>query len=528
MKKLEGWILHPFLFGIYPVVALLAHNIRQIVPLFGLRSLFFALVLTLVTLLVARLVMGNWRKAALVTTLAMLLFFTYGRLFVAIRGIYLFGFKLARHRLLFGLFGVILIGFSWMVYKKKNLLGWTRTLNLIGIIAVLLPVFQIAWYEIRTSYTYWQESIPQVSAADLGLSLPPGESPPDIYYIVLDTYTRADAMQVNFDFDNSVFIDALTQKGFYVAACSRSNFASTYPSFTSFLNFNYLSDLNPEFVYPTGKVEDLYLYLQHNLAMQILTDLGYKTVAFDSGYSPTDFRDVDYYYSPQTDAFGALTISGLNPFEVILMQTSAGASLYDYSLNRPDLKVFFDYSYILYRNRMAYAMDKLPETVSLQGPKFVFVHLLAPHNPFAFGENGEMIIRQFPFTLDDERDVAYPKDYATGYAAEVTYLNTRFQSIFDQILQNSPIPPIIIVQGDHGIPRIDSWHLPILNAYYLPENGVQSLYPTISPVNTFRVIFNAYFGGQLEILPDLACDSPEDDPFHCVVVPDPNPTCIVP
>jgi hypothetical protein len=42
----------------------------------------------------------------------------------------------------------------------------------------------------------------------------------------------------------------------------------------------------------------------------------------------------------------------------------------------------------------------------------------------------------------------------------------------------------------------------ILNAYHLPgvETGV--LYPTISPVNSFRVVLNAYFGTKLPLLPD--------------------------
>jgi hypothetical protein len=41
----------------------------------------------------------------------------------------------------------------------------------------------------------------------------------------------------------------------------------------------------------------------------------------------------------------------------------------------------------------------------------------------------------------------------------------------------------------------------ILNAYYLPNGGSQDLYPTISPVNSFRIVLNTYFGTNLELLP---------------------------
>jgi len=61
----------------------------------------------------------------------------------------------------------------------------------------------------------------------------------------------------------------------------------------------------------------------------------------------------------------------------------------------------------------------------------------------------------------------------------------------------------------------------ILNAYYLP--GQQDrLYPTISPVNSFRVIFDAYFGGKYDMLEDVSYFSPvpnlydfSEKPNHC-------------
>lgn len=39
-------------------------------------------------------------------------------------------------------------------------------------------------------------------------------------------------------------------------------------------------------------------------------------------------------------------------------------------------------------------------------------------------------------------------------------------------------------------------------AYYLPDGGDRLLYPEISPVNSFRVVLNAYFGVDMALLPD--------------------------
>jgi hypothetical protein len=42
----------------------------------------------------------------------------------------------------------------------------------------------------------------------------------------------------------------------------------------------------------------------------------------------------------------------------------------------------------------------------------------------------------------------------------------------------------------------------ILNAYYLPNFDKKLLYPSITPVNSFRLVFNSYFDGTFELLPD--------------------------
>ena len=86
------------------------------------------------------------------------------------------------------------------------------------------------------------------------------------------------------------------------------------------------------------------------------------------------------------------------------------------------------------------------------------------------------------------------------------YLNTRLLEFIDHALAESGGNVIIIIQGDHGAPETlhKSRRLAILNAYYLPKGGNQKLYPSISPVNTFRIVFNTYFGTELDLLPDVS------------------------
>jgi hypothetical protein len=58
----------------------------------------------------------------------------------------------------------------------------------------------------------------------------------------------------------------------------------------------------------------------------------------------------------------------------------------------------------------------------------------------------------------------------------------------------------------------------ILNAYYFP-GGNDDLYPTITPVNTFRLIFNKYFDQDYPLLEDKALYSAYDIPYNYVEVP---------
>ena len=88
----------------------------------------------------------------------------------------------------------------------------------------------------------------------------------------------------------------------------------------------------------------------------------------------------------------------------------------------------------------------------------------------------------------------------------------------------SETPPIIVLQADHGPGAFLDWNsaertclwerTAILNAYYLPGDGAERLYDTITPVNSFRVILDAYFGAELGLLEDVSYYSPWEQPYR--------------
>ena len=154
----------------------------------------------------------------------------------------------------------------------------------------------------------------------------------------------------------------------------------------------------------------------------------------------------------------------------------------------------------------------------MPGPKFVYTHMILPHPPFVFGAQGE---NTDPADFWNEKKL-YPADkFERGYTNQITFLNHQMLAMIDTILADSTTPPIIVLQGDHG-PWLqpNPQHFFILNAYYLPSHTDQ-LYPQISPVNSFRYIFDAYFGAKYDMLPDITYYSPVPKLYNFSVISNP-------
>jgi hypothetical protein len=147
-----------------------------------------------------------------------------------------------------------------------------------------------------------------------------------------------------------------------------------------------------------------------------------------------------------------------------------------------------------------FILDHITEVPAIAGPKFTYIHLFIPHYPYVFGPEGEIMTD--PGFYDGDRGSALDTIHEEeGYVNQVQYINKLMIPILQTIISESENPPILLLMGDHGL--VDTNRRTILMAYYLPDNGNEELYSTISPVNSFRLIFNKYFGGDYPLLPDL-------------------------
>jgi hypothetical protein len=133
-------------------------------------------------------------------------------------------------------------------------------------------------------------------------------------------------------------------------------------------------------------------------------------------------------------------------------------------------------------------LDYMESIANIPCPKLAHLHLPAPHTPQVLDPDVEFI----------------KGDRLVDYTYAITYLNKCVFEISSKIIAQSKVPPVFMLQGDHDFFEDASTRMYNLNAYYLPGEGKKLVYPTITPVNTFRILFNAYFGGKYPMLKDVS------------------------
>lgn len=507
--------LHPFLLGVYPALALLGNNINEIRGVDALRALFVAVLISGGLVLFFRQIMRNEHQSALLATVLLILFFSYGHVYGSLKEVHLLGITAGRHRVLIPLFiGLAGAGALWVFTGTRNFQPITQILNFVGLFAIAFPLYQITSFEVRT---FLEKSSGEANPAEsLKIRQMDNSKKPDIYYIVLDAYAREDVLANFYGYDNSPFLNELEAMGFYVAHCSQSNYTKTKFSLASTLNIDYLENLGGEELrHDNGEPNwvKIGFLIRQSKVRDFLESQGYQTVAFQTGFFWTEWDNADLYFKQDSEDLGTLgtleTFGHVNEFEALLIKTSLGLALADTgTILSQYLQPIISESPKRQRYEIvSFTLDTLEEIAPVRSPKFVFAHVVSPHAPYVFSQDGA-------FLADQE-------NMRTGYPDQVTYINKRVLSIVQKLITNSEIPPIIILQGDHGGPETQALpiRLDIFNAYYLPDVSSQNLYSSITPVNTFRVVFDTYFGTNLGLLEDQSYHSTSDNFFDFNLTP---------
>lgn len=492
-----------FFLSVFPALALLVNNLGQIALWVVLRPLIASFLIGFLLFLGALLLIKRRRKASLWTAWTLLLFFSYGHIYQSVKGFELYGNLLGRHRYLIVVWVLIFILGTWLILRKSQvsdqlILG----LNTITLSLVLFQIVQIGIYQIRKGAS---QRLAQETLVDPFLHPGNPTDMPDVYLIILDTYGREDALNVYYHYDNHEFITQLENVGFYVADCAISNYSHTLLSLPSQLNLKYLDELLDDVNH-----ESLSYLLKHNLVQKSFKEIGYTTYSFDISFNWAKLDQADVFYErPLTGK----SINVLDPFEIMFIEGTLGRLYLDYYTSQ-NYKIYIRlWTPVEIKAQNTWMIfDNLRQIPAIEGPKFVIAHIMAFHRPFVFNADGSVNLQAEK--LDDFERLPIQLDY----------LNPEILRVVEYIINNSHPDPIVILEGDHafGDMTLNS----ILNAFYLPDDGKEWLYPNISLVNTFRVVFNQYFGTNLPLLEDLSYIRLRDDRYDYVHHDEWNPACI--
>jgi hypothetical protein len=496
MKRTSSLKIYPFLLAVYPIFALWNFNVIYVDLASAFRSLVITLVVTALLWSILKLILRNAAKAGLLTTLAMLLFFSYGHLFLYLKSR---AEDLAHHSYLLVLFGVIyLLAAILTIWKLKKTDALERFLTITGLLLVGFSILQLLWYQLQVYQAAAEARRNREEALGTQL-LPNGTELPDVYLIILDAHTSSNILREYYDFDNQGFIDELTDMGFFVGDCSQSNYPITKFSLFSVMNLDYIQDIlaNSQTLPP----------LSASVVAETLKRYDYTIVAFENrarGHFDL-MEDVHLARNPVVLENAGL-FSGINEFESMLIETSLLRLLIDLKALIPDfiLGDVKDSEYYEHYLQTLFILDELERLPEMDGPIFAFTHIMVPHDPFIFTPEGEY------------EHTRFQDNAVRGYRNNVAFIDNRLPEIFRTIIEKSDVPPIIIVQGDHG-PMGDTvtpeQRMSILNAYYVNEETKADLYETITPVNSFRVVFNHYFGTDFPLLDDVSYYVYEEEEF---------------
>jgi hypothetical protein len=533
---------YPLLLGLYPVLFLWAANFVQITWVGVERSLIIAVCITVIVFLACILLLRNLIKAAALAGLMLVLFYSFGQLFPFIDQFQVFGFIIGRYRYILILWGVMFaVGAFFILKTSSDLRNMTLTLNLVGCLLITYTLGQLGYLTITHPSQNPQKTAGGSKTQVASTTQSVQQNTPDVYYIVLDGYDREDLLKDDFDLDNSKFISSLEALGFVVPDCTTSNYNNTVTSIGTTLNMNYLDALGYSYselaqVDPMVRLASLPI---KNLVMQKFMDMGYKIITLKSVWPFINYPNSDIVYDFQADS-GALAKLEAYKFQYMFMMTTMLRTVILVTQAEPDKfnnlpqpildfinPLYNKYSglYVQTYRQNVYQLDKLESVAQVPGNKFLYAHLMATHTPFVFTASGNYRIdRNINFSSDDS-SLKKGSD-KQGYINSISYVNGRILTIVKKILAESKTPPIIILQGDHASNisgRRDNRQFKILNAYYLPQNGNEKIYPNITPVNTFRLIFSYYFNQDYPLLPDQSIWIKSGFPGGYMVVPQ---TCV--
>ena len=488
--------LHPLLFAAYAVLFLYSVNLDEVLPVDAAGPLLRSVAGAAGATAVLGLVLRDVRRGAIVATAGVVGFFAFGHVAPTLAGLGM------NDRLQLAVWVlVVIVALVYSIRARVSLPRTTAGLNVVAGVLVFLAATAIVPHELERAGRRPVLATPSVAAAgDVGRR-------PDIYFLVFDRYGSADAIQRRFGLDNDMY-GWLEDQGFDVPANSHANYRATDFSLAATLNMQFLDNLTEDVGRDSGDRTPAHEMIGNHEVGRFLKGLGYRYYQIGSWFGPT--RSIDI-------ADENIVLGVTSEFESVLLDTTIVPTV-ERLMGRVEDQTPVAERTIRERHSEGtlFALRQLRRVSTAPGPKFVFGHVLLPHDPYVFRADGTLI----------PEEEARAADERALYAGHLAYANAQIREIVGYLLTRPEAErPIVIIEGDEGplaCRRVDCVgatadyfriRLGNLIAMYLPGSDAE-LADNFTSVNTFRLVFREYFGADLPPLPDRSYTWPDNDHIY--------------
>lgn len=443
MGKTEKAWLHPVLFAVFPIMHVYANNLGEVAAWELIRPLLIAAPMAAALAVGFGRVRNAPHAGGIAATMLVFFFFTgWGALLRPL--VYAVGVSQnIGVRYVFA--GYVLIVCALVaigLWRRWGQVRDTRVLNLVSAFLILSSSLSTCGADDER-----REIASEAAKVPVPETLERAEATarPDLYFIVLDAYGRADVLQEQFGYDNTPFLDAMAARGFHVVPRAETNYDWTNESLPAAVNLTYLEHL--EKILPDyDELNPRSLY-QRAVLHRVLGAQGYHLAATETKdplSDPDDSFDTILRYSP-----GAF---GMTRFELLLLDMTPLPKI---------LRLFGVHpGYSLWRERILHTLGNLPMPAAAQeDPVYLQAHIICPHRPFVFDAEGNAANPDTAFSLTARPGMDPPFEVlAQQYIDQVQGLNRRVLNAVDKILETADTPPVIAIVSDHGPPLQSVYH----------------------------------------------------------------------
>ncbi len=467
--------LYPILLVIFFILFRYNDNQHELIIADLIYVLSIIIPIIIIFILLIRFIIKNTTKSTVISSFVILLFFIYIPIHKMLYEFQIGDYGLGEHVVLLPIF---IIGAVITIYifikSKKNFKKLLSIFYVIISVLIIFNVSEIILYSDINSYATNDDLLQYFLIDENNFR--------DVYYILLDAHSGTEALQKYLNYDNSNFDRSLEELGFFIPEKSFSNYSPTRMSVPSILNMDYVN-VNYELSdSQSGLVMER--MLSNNIVTKIFQKNGYETISF--------YNELNLRSNPDTRNQLCNNAIGNNQFmSFILIQTPI--VIFENYIDK--------YNYKEYReNRLCVFNEISTLDEKYSQPIFVFAHIMMPHYPYIFKNDGTMISDTEITSIEDK----------TAYISQLQFTDSKVLEIVKELLHKEP-QPIIVIQSDHGF-RVAHDEISIddyvsmdrsfsnFAAYYFPDTTLANNDQVHTSVNSFRILFNNNFGTDYELL----------------------------